>query len=88
MKRRCSGCGQRKHCEIPIGGNLVCDSCGPTFGIGGGRLRNVAEANSKEWKKKPCHHQSVNRVNYSKGRQNWCRAVCQRCHAVVWDIKV
>lgn len=86
MKHRCSMCGKRKTCDIPVGGGWLCDSCGVNSGIHG-RLKNVAEQNSREWKKQPCKHPSMDISIYRKHRSLYQRAICDRCKVTVYDIR-
>lgn len=79
MKRRCSGCGQRKepYCDSP-GGQHLCDSCATSFGMKG-HGPNRAEANSRSWKAKPCRHQSVRYSYQSRFLTNYQVSHCVRC---------
>lgn len=88
MKRRCSGCGQRKECDYAAAGNvLYCDGCARSWGIAGGKPRNQSEAGHKRWLAVPCKHRSGVKVSrYKQGGKWHVRGNCNRCRMMVWDI--
>jgi len=88
MKRRCSGCGQRKerYCDAAGGGGL-CSGCAASFGMKG-HGPNRAEANSRTWKAKPCQHQAVTYSYETKWRTNYQVSHCRRCKVEVTRVIV
>jgi len=86
MKRRCMMCQQRKQCDIPVGGGYLCDKCGVNSGVHG-RLKNVAEENSRKWQGQPCKHQSITPNVYRRHRSLYQRGICDRCKVTVYDIR-
>lgn len=83
MKHKCSGCGQRKdsYCQAQ-GGAHICSGCAASFGMKG-HGPNRAEANSREWKAKPCQHQSVRYAYTTKWLTNYQISICTRCNKEV-----
>jgi hypothetical protein len=89
--RRCIGCKKFGYLEVPMGGGYICDGCAHDFGTFGGKPRNVAEKNSKEYRAtKLCkggRHNDVDVSRYSKGGRHWEKGTCKRCGAIVYDAK-
>jgi hypothetical protein len=89
MKRWCSGCAKRKKKYMPLsGGNWYCIDWSKAAGMTGSRLTNVAEKNSKEWRAKPCQHQSVRYAYTSVWFTNYQISICNRCNHEVTRIIV
>lgn len=79
MKRKCSGCGERKDAYLPLqGGGHYCSACASSAGMKG-HGPNRAEANSRTWKEQKCRHQAVRYSYESKWLTNYQVSHCVRC---------